>query len=94
VNKLISLIFLALLVLVALFADEMGWINIEKSFAKEESYAPPPRYGYTWITTPGSGESLTEKIFGSTTHYEFFQISSSGEWSSAGAMTCGFMRCW
>jgi hypothetical protein len=93
-GKLLLMLFALLALITVLFANEMDWIDLKKRFSTEEEYSPPPRYGYIWRTTPGNGQSLTEKIFGSTTRYEFFQVSSSGEWSSAGGMTCGFMRCW
>lgn len=93
-GKLLLALFAAMALVVVLFANEMDWIDLDRMLAKEEVYTPPPRYGYIWRTTLGNGPSLAEKIFGSVTRYEFFQISSGGEWSSAGGMTCGFMRCW
>jgi hypothetical protein len=47
-GKLLLMLFAMLALLVVLFAEEMDWIDLKKTFASEEPYSPPPQIGWAW----------------------------------------------
>ena len=81
---------------IALVADSVGMVDLDKVFGKEASYSPPEWYAYTVtnLSPPSANDGISDigAVFSAVLQFDFYKNSGEG-WGSSGTIYCTFPDC-